>query len=103
LGNIVLKSLAKADNVVNGVADSPIELCRSLVRSPDLEVHFRASEPVQPSLGLFHEQAPKSLSLTVRMDSEVVDPSAMAFVADHDRCDQPVALVKHKQIVSISG
>ena len=100
---VVIETLAQAHHVVNGVADLSIELGRSLIRGPNLQVYFRAAEIAQSPLGHVHEQAPKSLTPVIRVDREVVDPASVAFVANHDRSDQLAALFEQEKVVPVSG
>src|ERR1017187_5348321 len=120
---VLLEMLAQAHRFVVGVADLSIELSCGLIRAPDLEIYLRAAEIAKSPLGLVHEQASETLtpmigvnSLAVRPDQasetltrmigadrEVVDPSAVALVANHDGPDQLVALFDHEKVVRVSG
>jgi len=100
---VLLETLAQAHRFVDGVAELSIELSCGLIRAPDLEIYLRAAEIAKSPLGLVHEQASESLTPMIGADREVVDPSAVALVANHDGPDQLVALFDHEKVVRVSG
>jgi len=100
---VLLETLAQAHRFVDGVADLSIELSCGLIRAPDLEIYLRAAEIAKSPLGLVHEPASESSTPMIGADREVVDPSAVALVADHDGPDQLVALFDHEKVVRVSG
>lgn len=87
-----------ADHVIDGVTDVPVELDRGRVRRADLQVYLRAADFAQPPFCLAYEQSAQPLALMVRMDREVVNPSPVAFIADHHRPDQFAVVRKNHKI-----
>ena len=79
------QTLTEEMNIVDLVAELPIEGKNSLVILPNTETHFRAASFDEVTARRINS-APRPARM-LRGDRQVVDASAMAVIADHDRCN----------------
>src|SRR5438270_12735304 len=81
------QTLAETHDRILLVADPLVKLNHFGVRRAHLQVDLRTPQCSQPCFRLFHQEATNAAAAPVRRDAEVIDPAAMAVVADHHGAD----------------
>lgn len=87
------EAASHAHDLVDDVAETPIEREGALVGRADLEVDLRAAQLAEPVLGARHQLAAESTVAVRRMHREVVEPATVSLVADHHGADEGTAVV----------
>src|SRR5262245_32395769 len=71
------------DGVGLFIADRAVERAGLRVLAADQQLQFRQAGGAQPGLGSVHDGAAKTLLPAIGIDGDVIDPAAMAVMADH--------------------
>ena len=96
---VLLKAFSHADDLVNSIAQTLIKLDCPFVFLPDLQVHLRTSRFPQEALRCLHHHPAESFTLVLRSHSEIIDPTTMALIPNHDRRNHLPIKVSDKEKV----
>jgi len=77
------------------IAELLVEAENHQIGEAKLKMDFQSATPPKPCFGGRHDRAPEAPALNTRIDTQIIDPAAAPFEADHGAGDDSTALLAY--------